>query len=320
MVLLTGCSSDDDGLKPADNDERVPLEIAAGINSHFVPVTRAVETAWEEGDQIGVFVTAHNASTIYSDGTGAKGFNRQYTFNDGTNYETWGNTYRLFSPNDRKVYLPSYGIDIFGIYPYRKSSSLVYSSDEESNNPTVLPSVPVDVSIQTSQKAIDLMQARTGNISNSSPVIELLFYHRLTKLVFNLKQGEGLLPNELKDAIYLGMTIDNQHTTAKYDIYNDAFIITSANPSTIVPIRANTAPTGYVRSFEAIVLPNGSGNAPTDREVTITFYQKSEDQIVNRFIIKGDEFYFRPGYKYTFNVTVNALTVTVDTEKYTEQW
>jgi hypothetical protein len=58
MVLLTGCSSDDDGLKPADNDERVPLEIAAGINSHFVPVTRAVETAWEEGDQIGVFVTS----------------------------------------------------------------------------------------------------------------------------------------------------------------------------------------------------------------------------------------------------------------------
>lgn len=320
LALLTGCSNDNDGLQSADSDKLVPLEIAANINSPSVAITRAAETAWEASDQIGVFVTTHNTATIYSDGTGTKGLNRLYTFDDGTNYETYGNTYRLFSTNEKKVYLPSYGVDIYGIYPYKESSSLVYSSAAEEENPTELPKVPVDVSVQTSQKAIDLMRARTGNISNSSPVIELLFYHRMTKLVFNIKQGEGLLTDELKDATYLGMTIDKQYTQANYKILEDECSVTSADYSTITPIRASSAPTGYVRTFEAIVLPNSASNPVQDRTVTITFYQNLNDPIVNTFKIPSS-IYFYPGTKYTFNVTVNATSIQVNMDnKYTEQW
>lgn len=315
--LFAACSSDND---VSISNEQVPLEIAAGISMQVDASTRAVETAWETGDEIGVFLTTHNSNTIYTDGSGSKGFNRQYVFNDGTNYETWGNTFRLFTAMAKKVYLPSYGIDILGVYPFRSSSNLIYSPDGESESPTILPKVPVNVQNQTSQKAIDLMRARAGNVSNSSFVIELLFYHRLTKLVFNLKQGEGLLPDELKDATYLGIEINNQYTSATYDIYNDAFTITSGEYESITPTRSSSAPTGYARTFEAIVLPTFLGNPATDRTVTITFYRKSEDQIINKFIIP-ERVYFEPGHKYTFNITVNATSIKVNTvNEYAEQW
>ena len=163
------------------------------------------------------------------------------------------------------------------------------------------------------------MRARTGNVNNSSTAIRLLFYHRLVKLVFNLKQGDGLLPDELQDAssVYLTMSIDHQPIEAKYDIYNDAFEITPGN-NTIYPVVLPSAPVGYVSSFEAIVLPNGTNNpASSDRTVTIEFYQKDTDPIVNKFTIGTT---FETGHKYTYNVTVNAVSVTVDSEKYTEQW
>jgi hypothetical protein len=174
------------------------------------------------------------------------------------------------------------------------------------------------------------MWVKKGNVNNGTAAIELLFMHRLVKLVFNLKQGEGLLPNELNDATYLGMRLLGQKYLATYNIYKaeaeNPFTVELASTKDITPKRMPSAPTGYVRTFEAIVLPNIVGNSATvtnnpaiDRTVEITFYHRADDQIVNKFTIPSTTL-FRAGYKYTFNVTVNALTVTVDQQKYTEQW
>ena len=302
--LLAACSSDE-GVAPADADGRVPLRIVAGIEPQVEGATRAVETAWEAGDAIGVYMTIHNLTTPFtSDNREAK--NLQYTFDDGTNYETSGNTYRLFTPQSGKMYLTEQSVDVYGYYPYDDAADL---------DPTA---IPVDVSVQTSQKAIDFMRARTGNVNNNNASIELMFHHRLTKLVFNLRQGEGLLEKELNDATYLGVTIDHQSVSATYNIYSDAIIVAPDN-KVINTVRATAAPTGYVRTFEAIVLPNGPSNPATPRTVTITFYRKSDDTIVNTFTI-GSGTYFNAGYKYVYNVTVNATSIQVDTQKYTEQW
>lgn len=309
--LFTACNSDEDRT-PADSDGRVPLRIAAGIDGTPLALTRAVETAWEANDQIGVFMTArNNASTLYADADGTEGDNMKYTFDDGANYETYGNTYRLFTPNSKKIYLSSDPVDVYGYYPYAATKR----DGTTALDPTA---IEIDVSSQTSQKAIDLMRARTGNVNNEDAAIELLFQHRLVKLEFNLKQGEGLLPEELKDASYLGMTIGGQPVTATYNIYTDAFTIEAGN-HTITPVRASSAPTGYVRTFEAIVLPNGVNNPAESRTVTITFYQKEKDIITNTFTISSGT-YFNPGYKYVYNVTVNATSIQVSSDKYTEQW
>lgn len=304
--LFVGCSSEDD----SRSEERVPLRIAAGIEMTAEGATRAVETAWEYNDKIGVFITDRISTTIYTDassGSPVEAKNLEYTFDDGSNYETNGNTYRLFAPTT-KIYLPSSSVDVYGYYPYTAKNDL---------DPTA---IEIDVSSQANQKAIDFMRAKTGNVSNSNTSVELLFQHRLVKLVFNLKQGEGLLEDELKDATVLTMSIGSQFTEATYNIYDDAFLIAGGQSLTdIAPVRASSAPTGFVRTFEAIVLPNFASNAAIDRKVSITFYRKAEDTIVNTFTIPSATF-FDPGHKYIYNITVNATSIRVDPLKYTEQW
>lgn len=302
--LLAACSSDQDEPETADNGKR-ELRIAASIDLQAEGFTRAAETHWEDNDKIGVFITGRNNTTIYEEG-GTQAKNLEYTFADDI-YETYdnGNYYRLFTPATR-IYLPSTSVDVYGYYPYNSAADL---------DPTL---IPVNVSTQTSQKAIDFMRAKTTNVSNEYLTVEMLFYHKLVKLVFNLKQGDDLLEDELKDATFLEMTIGGQPVEATYNIYNDNLIIIPSS-NDITPVRAASAPSGYVRTFEAIVLPNGTHNEAADRTVTITFYRKSGDQIVNTFKIPSST-YFTPGYKYTYNVTVNATSIQVDPEKYTEQW
>ena len=306
MTLLVACNKDDENQSTTGNDKRVSLEIAANIGMQAEGTTRAAETHWDEGDQIGVYVQKKDG-TIFVDDASTAGENLLYTFNDGTNYETNGSTYRLFAPS-KKIYISSDPVDVYGYYPYNASASL---------DPTA---IPVSVEDQSSQERIDFMRAKKTNVNNGNVSIELLFYHRLVKLVFNLKQGEGLLPDELADATYLGVTISNQPYEATYNVYTDAFTFTQGHSNNIIyPVRAASATTGYVRTFEAIVLPNGPNNLQVDRTVTITFYRKSEDTIVNTFKISGATT-FVSGNKYTYNVTVNATSIEVDPLKFAEQW
>ena len=67
MMLLTACSGDNDGQTPAAKDARTALQIVAGIDLPARGTTRAVETAWEASDMIGVYMTEHGMTTIYKD-------------------------------------------------------------------------------------------------------------------------------------------------------------------------------------------------------------------------------------------------------------
>jgi hypothetical protein len=324
-LIIAACSSDAEDLKPGEGDERVPLQIVASIDAQANGITRASETAWDAGDHIGVYVTATGKETPFTGVNDTPANNLKFTFDDGTNYETYGNTYRLFTSSTSKIFLSSEAVDVYGYYPYVEPTKTL-GGEEVKPDPKKMD---IDVSNQTSQKAIDFMRARKGNVNNGNAAIELLFMHRLVKLVFNLKQGESLLPNELSDATYLGMVIKDQYYKATYDIYaqdnESPFTIDVSGKMDIYPVKAAAAPTGYVQTYEAIVLPNYTGtyavtnNPVVNRTVEITFYRRADDQIVNSFIIPST-IWFRAGYKYTFNVTVNAVSVTVDTDKYTEQW
>ena len=310
MAAILAACSDDGVLTLSDNGGRVPLIIQAGIDLQACAYTRASETSWEDDDEIGVFVTNHNSKILYTDNAaGGEGYNLQYIFDDGENYETWGNTYRLFTPVTQKLYLSTTTVDVYGYYPYQSLSAP--TPDLEGN--VSMPSIPIDVGQQTPQKNIDFMRSRPLNASNSNAAVKLMFEHKLVKLVFNLKPGEGLLSNELEEPITLSLTIKNQPTKATYDIKEDAISIVGGPNQDIIPFTAPSAPLGYVRTYEAIVLPSSN----TSHKVEIVFYKKEKDKITNTFTIDTS---LRSGYKYTFNVTVNAVSVTVDTEKYTEQW
>ncbi len=306
--LLAACSSNDDELTRADNGRRVPLEIVAGIDVQAKGITRAAETSWEVDDKIGVYMTSYRTFNIFTDGDGTRGENLEYTYGDGTNYETWianDHVYRLFIPSSKNVYLSSTSIDVYGYYPYKTPLA----------NPR---DYAIDVSNQTDQKALDFMTAKHDNINNTYNAIELLFQHRLVKLVFNLRQGDGLLTDELANATFHEFSIDKQPTTASYNIFTSTLSIV-ASSSNISPVKKESPTPGYDLTYEAIILPNGENNAASNRTVTITFYKNADDKVTNTFII-DNETAFEEGCKYVYNVTVNATSITVDPEKFTDQW
>jgi len=310
--LFAACSSDNDAPAPAGGNERVALNIAAGIELQARGITRATDTSWEDGDNIGVYMTGYRTFNIFTDGDGTRGENLEYTFSDGENYETWtenNNVYRLFTPSSKKIYLSSTSVDVYGYYPYKSTLS----------NPR---EYPIDVSDQSDQKTLDFMTAKDDNVNNELEAIQLLFQHRLVKLVFNLRQGDGLLTDELVNSTISEFSIDHQPTGATYNIYTSTLGIPSGDydaSSKVTPVKGTTS-AGYDLTYEAIILPNNVGTNPvTDRPVTITFYTNADDPVTNTFVINSDT-NFEEGCKYVYNVTVNATSVTVDTEQFTEQW
>lgn len=304
-LLLAACSSDSD---PAVNNDgrRVPLQVTGYIADTPHGITRAHGTSWDAGDQIGLYAVNSDTTEPIEDGS-----NVCYSTTSGG--ETSGTIYLPFTTTTPIILPPTGNIDVYGYYPYSSGAT----------NPTA---VAVNVSTQDPQNAIDLMT--TGKVSSSTyggstPInsanstCQLLFQHRLTKLVFNLDL------TEMVSVSTTSLTIGSQKTSATYSIYTDVLTCSGDANQTITAVR--TTNEALSKSYEAIVLPNdASTNPASDRTVTIvvdgrsyTFtIAKSGASSSNKVITSS----FDAGKKYIYNVKVYPFTIEVNTEKYTEQW
>lgn len=315
-VLLAACSSDSDPAVTNDG-RRVPLQVTGYIADTPLGITRAAGSAWEADDQIGVYAMPHdNTETPIDDGS-----NVCYSTSSGG--ETSGTLYLPFTTST-PIILPSSGnIDVYGYYPYSaKKKDGTTNFDPEH--------VEIDVSTQTVQKNIDLMTTgkedhtihgddSSPSINSANPSCELLFHHRLTKLVFNLDLSE------MVSVSTISLTIGSQKTTATYDIYDNELTYSSGVANQTITAVVGTTNDALHKSFEAIVLPNDASNNPgVDRTVTIIVDGRSytftiattDDGSSNKVETPS----FDAGKKYVYNVKVYPFTIEVNTDKYTEQW
>ena len=304
-VLLAACSSDSDPAVTNDG-RRVPLQVTGYIADTPLGITRAAGSAWDAADQIGLYAVQSNTTTPIEGGS-----NVGYVLT-GSPGPTNGIDYKVFTSISTSISMPSEGnIDVYGYYPY----------NAETTDPTALA---VNLNIQTEQKSVDLMttdkEDHTIHGDNTSPSInkvtpscQLLFHHRLTKLVFNLKAGEDFSSSDIEGATSL--TIGSQRITATYNLYTDVLTCTGDVNQTISAVALATANTGYAKTFEAIVLPNNDATNPAvDRKVTIIVSGRPY-----AFTI-GNATSFASGHKYVYNVTVYPFSIIVDPQKFTEQW
>lgn len=307
-MLLAACSSDNDPVAINDG-RRVPLQVRGYIADTPLGITRAAGSAWDTGDRIGLYALPHNNTTTPIE----DGSNVCYVL-AGTTGPTNGSKYEAFT-SSTAINLPETGsIDVYGYYPYSDLAT-----------PTA---VAVNLSTQDPQKNVDLMT--TGQVSTSThngstpisinePSCELLFHHRLTKLVFNLTFIDfGTIKNT-------SLTIGSQKTTANYNIYTDILTYGSGEANQTITAAIGSTKSGFDKTFEAIVLPNDADNNPAvDCKVTIVVDGRSYSFTIirtgaasNNTVLTGP---FDAGYKYEYNVTVYPFTIIVDTDKYTEQW
>lgn len=306
VLAFAACQNNDDAV--IESNDLVPLQVSvANLDVTQSVETRAVNSAWEAGDNIGLFAVQTGTATALAAQCNPN--NMKYQFNDGDNYETSGTTYRTFAVNGNPVYLPANGaaIDVYAYYPWVTGKTVAAHTHS------------ISVATQTTQKAIDWMYTgKTDKMAHSGageskPITknnvysdgvqtacELLFTHALTKVQFNIVHGTGMTANDINENT-VSLSIAGMNTTATLDLFTGA-VSGLGNPAPISPVQMGTAETSYDKSFEAIILPYTTVAA---HEVTITI-----GSATYKFNIASNT-EFAAANKYIYNVTVNAASLTV---------
>lgn len=273
LLLLAGCSNDNEGAATPEGDGRVALQVSSGIE------TRAYDKTWESGDAIGIYML---------DGETAESENCKYTTG------TTGESGAFTADAANTIYFPINGDsrDFAAYYPYRESIEKgVYL---------------VDVTTQTSQKAIDLMGAAkvTGKHKNDSKV-DFKFAHKLVKLAMTIKpDGTSPTAEDMKD---LKVEITNQPVKATYDVVKggDVNVTTPVTPDRPVDVELLTNADGT--AAQGIVLPNTSTNNMYFR---FTLKSMSESFIWNINSAEKSK-QFQAGSKYVYTITVGKTAINV---------
>lgn len=221
VMTFTACQNSD--VDDLDNSKSGQREIVLDIVHPNGNVTRATETAFEKSDQIGVYVTAADASLQLG---GNEVNNALFTYNG----STW--------TANKKVYWNDGKHNVYAYYPYSESVNDVedYSF-----------SVQEDQSTTKNYTLSDFLWASATDVTASASAVKMQFAHKLSCVVVKLVKGdnfEGNIPSDAEVYIY--------STVAK----------ASANLSTGDVSKDNYAGTSTIRclqksatEYNAIVVP-----------------------------------------------------------------
>ena len=277
-MLFVSCGSDD-GNSAEVNDGRVLF--SSGGNTTKVGGTDGDQ--WEGNENIGIYMVGNTDQAIKE---GAK--NIQYTTASGgasVSFTPANNMETIYYPVDA-----AQKVDFIAYHPYNTSvSNYIY---------------PVDVSNQSNQSALDLMRAVANNSgagydkTQGSNNIKLVFDHRLTKVIFNVEPGEGLVQADLNN---MTVTIKELPTKADYVIDTD-----NLTPDVTSIKGIMTKPTTAGSFYEAIVIPTSFAADEVTVEFALNNAPKNEV-----FVYKVPATNFLAGEKHTFNVKVQRTKVEV---------
>lgn len=276
LILTAGCTNDNEGTDTTA-DGRVALQLTGGIHVQ----TRAHDTFWDKGDQIGIYMFAAGSTTVLE---GVENIPYRTAEGDGK-----------FAPSGTVIYFPTDGshVDFRAWYPYQD----------------VAEKWTADLTDQSSQAALDLMTAyaksstepKGTTYNKNQPAVRLNFSHRLTKLVLNITGGSGVSDAELAG---LKVEITKQWKTATYDSDFDALGFEESSAD----IALLTAADG--KSAEAILFPDDlTPNLTTGRQLLFTLAtgEKFRWNIPNE---KG----FNAGEKNIYTISINRSGLEVTSE------
>ena len=204
---------------PSTQNDKVVVQFTGSISVN----TRAVGTAWADGDRISIFMTGTKqplSADAIKEGV------------DNVCYQSNGSI--AFSPinGGKTIFFPIDGdVDFYSYYPQTTFNDF---------------KVALDVIDQTKQEAIDFMYAKTEGCNKANPQVDLTFFHKLSNLVLDVQPGNGLTQEDLKK---MTVKVKGQNTKATFNLA-DGTISSEENPADIT---MKTTEAGKL--YEAILLP-----------------------------------------------------------------
>lgn len=263
LLAFSSCNNDEDGGRPGDNGS---LRFTSTILNSTSTQTRATGSVWDKNDAIGIYMVKMGQGLVAGS---LLAENKHYITENGTSTG-------IFAPANasESINYPTDGskVDFIAYYPYSKD--------------IVDYKYPIDVSVQTSQPAIDFLYSNNAlSLDKNTSNISLGFKHELTKIAF------AITSTDIADLSGLTVTIKGTKTKASFNLAggDNALVI---DDSSVADISAVISENG--KSGEAILLPKSGGEQRS-------FVFSLPSGVSYTWQIPTSEIHEK-GTKYTYNV------------------
>ena len=234
LGLLVGCKEPLPE-EPIIPDGKLPINLS-------LSTSRANDSAYEAGDQIGLYVAnyADGAATqLASSGNHVN--NMQFTMTDGD----WTPATKVYWKDK------STRADFYAYYPYQNTVADV----------TALPvSVQADQSSEDNYWASDLLWGKTSGVAPTESAVNIATSHALSNLLIYVEPGYGFTAESL-DAANVSVEINNVKTAGTLNLTNGV-VTASGESGTITPW--NTG-----EYYRALVVPQTVADETTLITVTV---------------------------------------------------
>lgn len=273
--FLLACSSgaengvDDEPTPPQPEKPtvRIPIDISTSI-------TRVTETAFESGDQIGLYVVNRNGDGSHNDLKPSGNYvdNMRYTYS----YNTWTPDETVYWKDDKTC------ADFYLYYPYQAAHA--------NENPMVFK-VEADQSKVNSYKNSDVIIGSTLNVAPSQTTVYIASKHVMSQVIIDLKPGEGFTDASLA-ASDVKVTLNIPAVSANIDLATgevEPIMNYDGESLTMTPM----TPYKDGNVYRVIVVP---------QEVAQTNLIKVN--VGGSDFLFSKDFNFESGKSYTFNVTI----------------
>lgn len=174
LILLAGCDTNNDASETGPIAARITSTITGATAG--TTDTRASETAWTNGDFIGVSTTSTQGTTAYT--------NIKYTANG-----TGGNFSVVNAAGeDNDIYFQDKKpVDFTAYYPYEGANGTKPGTDG-------IISRTLSVADQASDQLpkIDYLWSSTTGITSAQPTVSFVFRHCMSRLKLNFVEGSGM--------------------------------------------------------------------------------------------------------------------------------
>lgn len=275
-IFLLACSTgaengvDDEPTPP--QPEKPTVRIPIGISTS---ITRVTETAFESGDQIGLYVVNRNDDGSQNDLKPSGNYvdNMRYTYS----YNTWTPDETVYWKDDKTC------ADFYLYYPYQAA--------HVNENPVVFK-VEADQSNVNSYKNSDVIIGSTLNVAPSQTTVYIASKHVMSRVVIALKPGEGFTDASLA-ASDVKVTLNIPAVSANIDLATgevEPIMNYDGESLTMTPM----TPYKDGNVYRVIVVP---------QEVAQTNLIKVN--VGGSDFLFSKDFNFESGKSYTFNVTIS---------------
>lgn len=269
-AMMFSCSKSEDVTPDAG---KLPINISIGQQ------TRANDTTYENGDEVGVYVVNYNGATAGTLATsGNQVDNAHFTF-DGSKWSPENSIYW----KDKST-----AADFYAYYPYSESTNI-------SAHPF---SVQANQSSENAFWASDFLWGKATKVSPTKNAVPIVTNHSLSRILVDIKPGNGFTA-ESWAAATKSVKICDVKASATIDL-STGIATATGNNGEIIPLAA--AETGTTLSYKAMIVPQVVAN--NSKLVVVT--------------VDGTDYVYRKGYtfqantQHTFTVTVNKSGSNVD--------